>query len=209
MAKSSNGKGGGSSRIRFIMLDAELSDGDLSQITNAIQNALRPTAMVVQQRLAGPAQVSGAIMSSNDVDAKLDGNEVEDASPPDERQAAPTVRTPRSSKPTKYRTPKVVPDLDLKSDPSFESYAKTKKATTEIDRFLVVAAWFHDCRKVESITVDDVYTCYRAIGWSISIGDFSQPLRDLKRRQYVTSGEKGYYSINHLGLGRVAKLGDN
>jgi hypothetical protein len=32
----------GSSRIRFIMLDAEIPEGNLSQITSAIQNALKP-----------------------------------------------------------------------------------------------------------------------------------------------------------------------
>lgn len=34
--------GNGTSRVRFIMLEAELPDGDLSQITSAIQNALKP-----------------------------------------------------------------------------------------------------------------------------------------------------------------------
>src|SRR4051794_20640657 len=40
-ASSTKGGGGGSSRIRFIMLEAE-GDGDLTQITQAIHNALRP-----------------------------------------------------------------------------------------------------------------------------------------------------------------------
>jgi hypothetical protein len=48
MAKSA-GKSGGTSRIRFVMLDAEIPDGDLSQITQAIHNALKP-ATIVQQR---------------------------------------------------------------------------------------------------------------------------------------------------------------
>ncbi|MES0100947.1 hypothetical protein [Mesorhizobium sp. M0019] len=40
MAKQSTSKNG-TSRIRFIMLDAEIPEGDLNQITLAIQNALR------------------------------------------------------------------------------------------------------------------------------------------------------------------------
>ena len=42
MAKSGTTRSGGTSRIRFIMLDAELAEGDLTQIAQAIQNALRP-----------------------------------------------------------------------------------------------------------------------------------------------------------------------
>ena len=45
----------GTSRIRFIMVDAEISDGDLSQITSAIQNALKPATTVIQQRIAVPS----------------------------------------------------------------------------------------------------------------------------------------------------------
>lgn len=45
------------------MLDAEIPDGDLSQITAAIQNALKPTTTFVQQRLpsisAQPAIAAG------------------------------------------------------------------------------------------------------------------------------------------------------
>jgi hypothetical protein len=43
MAKAQPPKVPGASRIRFIMVEAEMANaGDLSQITQAIQNALRP-----------------------------------------------------------------------------------------------------------------------------------------------------------------------
>jgi len=53
---------GGTSRIRFIMLDAELPEGDLSQITSAIQNALQPTT-IIQQRLPNQP-VAPALMTN-------------------------------------------------------------------------------------------------------------------------------------------------
>jgi hypothetical protein len=41
MAKNP-GKTGGTSRIKFIMLDAEIADDQIQSVTQAIANALRP-----------------------------------------------------------------------------------------------------------------------------------------------------------------------
>lgn len=53
MAKAS-AKAGGTSRIRFVMFDAEVADGEIGQITQAIQNALRGPAQVIARRLPPP-----------------------------------------------------------------------------------------------------------------------------------------------------------
>ncbi len=68
MAKQPTNKGG-TSRIRFIMLDAEIPEGDLSQITSAIQNALKPTTTIVQQRL--PSNGVQPAIGVNGADGKL------------------------------------------------------------------------------------------------------------------------------------------
>jgi uncharacterized protein YjhX (UPF0386 family) len=99
-------------------------------------------------------------------------------------------------------------DLDLAGDPSFAQYVEKQKLDSDASRFLTVAAWFKECRQDNEITVDHVYTCYRAVGWPTNIDDFSSPLRSLKHQQLMTSNEKGLYSINHLGLSRVEKLRD-
>jgi len=38
------------------------------------------------------------------------------------------------------------------------------------------------------------------------VKDFAQPLRDMKSQQLFGSTEKGTYTINHVGLQRVAEL---
>jgi hypothetical protein len=38
-------KGNSTFRIRFIMFEAEMPEGELMQITNAFQNALRPASV--------------------------------------------------------------------------------------------------------------------------------------------------------------------
>lgn len=192
----------GTSRIRFIMLDAELPEGDLSQITSAIQNALRPTT-VIQQRL--PHQPAAPALISNGAAGELADEEPSDSG--EEVAAAPEVprpaREPRARKPT---VPKVI-DLDLTSGVSLESFANEHPPKTEPDRNLVVAAWFKEHRDEGAITVGHVYTCYRAMKWPSGIEDFSWPLRFLKKEQLMSSPGRGLYAINHLGLARVQKMG--
>ncbi len=204
MAKSSTStRSGGTSRIRFIMLDAEIAEGDLSQVTQAIQNALRPTPGAPRVIAAPPALSSGAQASHGD-DALpiLDEQDTEDSI---EAPAPQTGRSERAAKPRKYPSPEVI-ELDLKSDPSFASFIEKKKIDSDTDRYLAVAAWFKECRQIDEIGPNHVYTCYRAVHWPCNIKDFAQPLRALKFRDFMTTPSRGLYAINHIGLDRVAEL---
>ena len=201
MRRNSSAGGNGPSHVRFIMLDAELNEGDLREVTQAIQNALMtvvrsptsPRALV--QRMASPTvEATPPPPEENTV--------VEEEST---HREAP-ISMSRSAGPRKHRTPKVL-NLDLTSDPSFAAYARAKNPPSDQLKFLVVAAWFKQNRGSASITVDHVYTCYRAVNWPSDIGDFSAPLRSLKRQQFLEQTGRGAYAINHLGLAKVDKLG--
>jgi hypothetical protein len=52
------------SRFRFIMIDAELGDGDIAHITQAVQNALRPPTAPVPKRLASTV-INGSAASAS------------------------------------------------------------------------------------------------------------------------------------------------
>jgi hypothetical protein len=199
MARTSAAKNFGQSRIRFIMLDAELPDGNLSQITQAIQNALRPgySASSGRPPLASSRQIEA--VEENAEEQEIDGFEEIAAE-------EPSVAKPRSQAPRKFRSPKVVP-LDLNSDPSWEAFAQVRKPDNGQMRFLVAAAWLKRCRAIEGVTVDQIYTCFRAIRWETAIADFGAPLRGLKKRQLIDQNGKGTYAINHLGESVVDKLG--
>lgn len=201
MAKQAPAKGG-TSRIRFIMLEAEIPEGDLTQITAAIQNALKPT--VIQQRL--PPQVAASHPVAEPTDADSERLEIEDV---EDDSGVSEVEVSRKTRPARVRKP-VVPnviDVDLTSDPSLESFSASHPPKSDIERNLVVAAFFKEHRGLDAITVDHVYTCYRAMGWPSGIEDFGQSLRHLKQKQLVGNPERGQYAINHLGTARVLKLG--
>jgi hypothetical protein len=204
MAKSSGNKSTSTSRIRFIMVDAELNDGDIGPITQAIQNALRGPGTTTVQRLAPmpPAKHNpqDAEEIDSDVDAVVDGEvEVNGAATREPRQRSATKRV--------APTPKVI-EIDISAEPSLKSYVEKTNPQSNHKRYLAIAAWLHDHRQVDTITADHIYTCYRHLDWSTKINDFAQPLRELKHKQFFSSPENGKYSINHLGLAQAKKQGN-
>jgi hypothetical protein len=189
------------SRIRFVMVEAELGDGDIGQITQAIQNALRPPAAPVSKRIAAPTAPSAMNGSSEphaetevveEVDAEVDAIDV----------TPPATKAPR---PRKAAPKPAVITIDTASEPPLSSLADPK---SNHKRYLAIAAWLHDHRDTEVITQDHIYTCYRHLGWPTDILDFAQPLRELKHKQFFTTPERGKYAINQLGLAKAKEVGE-
>ena len=200
LAKQSATKSG-TARIRFIMLDAEIPEGDLNQITVAIQNALKPTTTVVQQRLVSSLGSQAPRDYASEEDEEAD---VADVGFAEEAEATPQSKAPKQ--PRKPTVPKVL-DLDLTSGVSFERFANRHPPKNDTERNLVVLAWYKEHRSDEAVTANHVYTCYRAMKWPSGIDDFSWPLRALKKEQLVKSTGRGQYEINHLGIARVESMG--
>jgi hypothetical protein len=201
MAKGS--KPGGTSRIRFVMFDAEIADGEIGPITQAIQNALRGPAPVTVQRLAPSAAAKPAEQEVNGTraaDAELEVDQ--DGVVIDAVAEAPRQRPSRKPAPT----PDIVP-IEMNDEVSLASFAQGKDSKSHHKRFLIAAAWLKEHRNVDAVTVDHIYTCYRSMSWPTNIPDFAQPLRELKSKKFFTQPEKGRYAINHIGLDYVKKLG--
>lgn len=189
-------KGGGASRIRFVMFDAEVAEGEIGQITSAIQNALRAPAPIVQ-RIAAPAAIKvPETMNGHEPELEVEVEEIEGAA--ETTPARP--RAPRKAAPK----PSVI-DFDIASEPPLSLMVDPK---SNHKRYLRIAAWLHDHRNIEAVTADHIYTCYRHLGWPTDILDFAQPLRELKHKQYFTTPERGKYAINQLGLAKAAENGD-
>jgi hypothetical protein len=207
MAKAPPPKASGMSRVRFIMVEAEVADaGDLSQITQAIQNALRPAPGAVRIASSTQTRGNGAAAIAQTSQPPLEVDEDETAEEEVESEVAEHTRTSNGPKsPRKFRSPEVL-ELDLTTEPSFAAFAAERNPTSNQMRYLTVAAWFKLHRQLDAVTADHVYTCYRAVKWQSDIQDFAQPLRDLKFRKLMQGKERGHYAINHLGLQEVEDL---
>ena len=191
MAKNSV-KTGGTSRIRFIMVDAEIADDQIQSVTQAISNALRGPNTMTKRIAAPPAQLNGG----NGAAEQAEETEVLD----DTEEVDAMDVTPAASKKKAQRRvaakPNVIP-IDTESEPPLSSIGTFK---SNHKRYLAIAAWLHDHRDIPVVTQDHIYSCYRLLGWPTDILDFAQPLRELKHKQYFTTPERGKYAINQLGL---------
>jgi hypothetical protein len=190
MAKSA-AKAIGTSRIKFIMFDAEIADDQIQSVTQAITSALRgPNPAPLKRLAAVPAQVNGGngaaeVVEEPDLFDQVEEPDVVDVTPAPKKKAVRRV-APK---------PNVIPIED--GEPPLSSLADPK---SNHKRYLMIAAFLHDHRNTPVVTQDHIYSCYRLLGWPTDIGDFAQPLRELKHKQYFATPERGKYAVNQLGL---------
>jgi hypothetical protein len=197
MAKSA--KSGGTSRIKLIVLDAEVADDQIHTLTQALTNALRgPSPAPAPKRLPVAPQLNGGGEPEQE---EMDFEQAED-----EEIEVITPKKPRST--TQRKAPKApdIVDIEMNEPVSFADFAAGKKNDSLHKKYLIAAAWLHEHRNTPIITDGHIYTCFRSIGWSTSHNDFGQPLRELKTRKFFTTPSRGNYEINHIGLDYVKKL---
>jgi hypothetical protein len=194
MAKST--KSTGTSRIKLIVLDAEVADDQIHTLTSALTNALRGPISAPKRLSPAPPQLNANGHATEDHDQSDLFETLEEEEPVDVTPAAPKAKKPRRVAPK----PQLINDLDINSEPELASIGTFK---SNHKRYLAIAAWLHDHRGIEVIDERHIYTCYRHLGWPTNIADFAQPLRELKHKQYFESPETGKYAINQLGLAKA------
>src|SRR6266542_1779941 len=193
MAKSTVATNG-TSKVRFIMLEA---DGDIREITQAITQALRPV-----QPLARPHAAIAARVSPQGSEPQETEPEPDDPSADLVAEEANGLAKPRTRR---ISSPKVL-DVDLNSgEMPFEKFAKERNPEEALKRYLLVAYWCKKFREGDTITAAHVYTCYKKMGWGTDIKDFAQPLRDLARSGRGTM-KSGAFVINHIGEDFAEKM---
>ncbi len=195
MAKSSASKGG-TSKVRLIVFEAEIYDGDLSQVTQAIQNALQPRSAPVK---VVQAQNATKTLIDDSYDVVDDDGIVSEELHSD----TPKPRPPRTSKPRVAKTPTVINEIDVTTSPSLKDFVGDFELGPTIDKYLVIALWFRDARGIPSVTVDHIYTCFKILGWSTSANDFSKPLRNLRDDQAMKGGSKDGFMLTLPGAGKI------
>lgn len=197
MAKSA--KPSGMSRIKLIVLDAEVADDQIHTLTQALTNALRgPSPAPQLRRMPAAPQLNGG--------GEPDQEEMDFEEAEDEIDVVPQKK-PRASSPRKAPKAPDIVDIDMDSDVSLADFAKGKDSSSQHKKYMIAAAWLKEHRATDGVTPGHIYTCFRSMDWPYNIPDFGQPLRDLKSKKYFVKNDKSEYEINHIGLGFVKKLG--
>lgn len=198
MARGSSPRGsGGTSRFRLVLFEGDLQEGELAQVTQAIQNAFRTPQVAPARQIARP------------IPSTLSDTDPETISPDDTDEGdeafAQADNIPRPRQARKARAPKVpnpVNDLDVKSEPSLRGFVAEYDVKSGFEKYLVIALWLRDAREINSFTVDHVYTCFKILGWSTNSNDFSKPLRNLADNKFLSGDSKGY-SLSLTGAGKI------
>jgi hypothetical protein len=192
MAKSSALKSTGTSKIRFILVEAEIADDQIQSVTQAISNALRGTPAVAKRLAPAAVQLNGSNGAAEHAEEPEVMDDEEDIDAVDVTPAAPKSKKPRKAAPKPTQI-----EIDTETEPKLATLIDPK---TNHRRYLMIAAWLHDHRETPVVTADHIYSCFRLLKWPTDILDFAQPLRELKFKQYFTQPERGKYAINQLGL---------
>jgi len=187
MAKNSAGRSGGTSRIKFVMFDAEIADDQIQSVTQAITNALRGN-------MNGPAVKRIAAVAANDAsDAPPPDVETEYEEALEEDAPSRAASRPRGSRKAP-KAPDVIP-LDMHAGVSLADFAAGKDSNSQHKKYLIAAAWLKEHRSINAVGASHIYTCFRSMEWSVNIPDFWQPLRDLKAKKYFVKNEANTRSI--------------
>ena len=201
MARSPGKGGGGSSRIRFIMIEADIAEGDFHQITQAIQNAVKPP-QIQKVRIGAPRAVN---TSTNDESAELEADGVEFNNSTEQEAESASEKPAKNSTIRRYPTPKAV-TLDIESGTSLNDFISGKDLKSQKDRFLVAAAYLSEVREMEEFGIGHIYTCFRHMGWPANIKDWNKPAQNLKQDQLFSGENRGIYTLTQLGSQRVKKM---
>jgi hypothetical protein len=194
-----------SNKIRFVLVEADISDGNLSELTQAITSALKPTITPLRQIPRAPSQLSSnasgaaeeseteAIVEEPEYSAESNGNSSSSAKP---------ARPPKKFKPPEY-----LPALLAKEKgTAFKEFAKEKAPATKSKKYLVATYWLKEHGESPTVNADKIYTCFKTAAWSTGFNDWNQTFHNLVHSEHLRKEEgNGCFAINPLGEDAVIK----
>jgi hypothetical protein len=199
--KSKAEPGDRSNRVRFVMLEADLSDTNVNALAQAIVSALKPDTPAAPKRLPPVAPTATVRLptppapSNGDLEFEATDVDAADESPATEEEpAATSPTTTRTRKPSKPTQPKYVNDLfsSTTEADAFKAFVAQHPTDKDSERYLVAALYLRDHRH-PVVNMHKVYTCYRTSGWSMAgLNDWDVNLRNQVRNDRFRRVEGGY-----------------
>lgn len=149
----------------------------------------------------GAAALGAGVDIEDDIDVDDDAETIEHEVPAAPRKAAA---------PRKQRPLKPVHGIDwVKPGPSLADFVDGLELDSALRKYTAIAHWFKEHRNTPAITVDHIYSAYKALGWTDLPKFAIDPLQNLKnKREYKwldAGANAGEYAINAYGDQEVAK----
>lgn len=210
MATKGNNQSGERSRVRLIFAEAEGTATEIQQLIQSFAVAARGPQQVVvyPQQLSAPQSPAAALPAAPKHTATqpslfdgLGGEEAEIV------PVAPVPKPAASKAKRKLRTPAPVEGLEFTGGKiSLKQYMDEQDAEEHSKRYLAIAFWLKEYRRLEEIGADHVYSCYRSLGWNVP-DDVLSIFRGIKKNGWVSEGSnRGLFKINHIGEGQLKKI---
>jgi len=194
-----------SNKIRFVLVEADISDGNLSELTQAITSALKPTINVARQLPASqPMQVLPEAPESTpeQEDEAEEGQVVTES----QESTGGNGTEPKAPRTRKFKPPEYVPDLLAgEKGAAFKEFAKEKAPDSKNAKYLVATYWLKDKGDSPTVNANKIYTCFKTAGWSTGFNDWAQPFHNLVYSEHLRKVGNGEFAINPLGEDEVTK----
>ncbi len=204
-------------KLRWMELDVEGGTSDLIEGLKSFATVLTPTPPVTTR----VRTLAAANPATNAAAAVLETPIIEDQNPAEPAETGAEEGPPsdvatgdeadRPRRRAAPKAPKFLSDLDLTKAPvQLTDFVQEKNPAGDMDKYAVIAVWFKQNLDTEEISVDHIFTAYKALGWQSQLPDNpSQTFRNLKsNKNWFDSGSKrGAYKINWNGENAVNKMG--
>jgi len=215
-----DGTGKGHIKFRYVDGDKYL-DLDMEGVTSdavadglkSIANALAGKAALAPGRTLPRSTASATVVEQNEEPEPTEESEIEEETPEEiSEDALRDDDTPRPRRRPAPKAPSFLSDVDLtKAKVQLADFVQKKNPGGDMERFAVIAAWFKDELSTDEITIDHIFTAYKALQWQAQLPDDpGQTFRNLKsNKNWFDSGSKrGAYKINWNGINSVNKMGE-
>lgn len=212
-SKSLNGN---SSRVklRWMELDVEGVTTDLVEGFKSFATALTRGKGSIEPRVLAPPKPTSTSTVAMDDDVPEESENLETNSEGPEDDSSPVILGNGSDRPKRRaapKAPKFLSELDLTKAPTqLADFVQAKNPDGDMDKYAVIAVWFKQFVNTDEITIDHIFTAYKALGWQAQLpDDLSQTFRNLKNnKNWFDSGSKrGCYKVNWNGESAVTKMG--
>jgi hypothetical protein len=196
------------SRVRILFVEGDFAPGDMEGLTAAVTSAIKPAQVIVRAlpgRVGAPAPKDAANGNGAGEANAADLEPVGEDQGGEDGERVPATVDKGPARPRNYRKPRPV-EMDMNAGGKvWKDFAAEKGPISHRAKYLVAAAWLHDYAKIQTITADHVFTCYKAAGWNFDIGDPTVTFRQFKK-EGLGAIKRGSFSINHLGLAEVVDM---
>jgi len=216
MAKDNKGK------FQFVFLNLE---GDEETIQEAVRQAgvilnrgmspSQPPRTLIAVPVPQPKALENGSQNGANAQGELVYEIVDEESTSTNGDASGSSAASAAAKPKRERKAPRTPALLKGFDPNaaevslenFASQKDTSNASTQFNKYLVIAAWFKKYKEVDEISNSHIYTCFQLLKWTAP-DNMSQPFWDMKgKHSYFEKGSKnGAWAITIIGLNEVDKM---